>query len=556
MIKKGVILNPKLKEAKQGELNTELILLQEALTKRNELAEKYKKAGTNINPLLLIQLPSDSKKISQDDCKIKQLVTDYLTTKEITEKNNRFAVWLSEEKINLDDISKDDSIVEVLLFKQAIALGWDCPRAAILLIYREMKQETFTVQTLGRILRMPEQKHYADESLNIGYVFTNLQRDFIKIITDDLHYITFNKATRKSDYKNINLNSFYTESNINRNRIGLHFREALFKIAESRWNISRNSENSESFYFSNKEQVQLHGIVMDTGNIEIAIPTDVNIDVTHEGQTTVKEKAKFAKTLYELEQLFNRYCISNCGEYAKDGSWERIKYHLKVLFAEYFGYSESETYKVILHNEQKYTDLLNLAREEYGKIMTEKAKSKIIDIKEQFWEVPEFRIYNNNYINYDVEKHILDPLFIRKKSDGTLTDSKNEFDFICFLEKNKENIFWWYKNGVGNRADFAIPYLNTQNKNSLFYVDFVILFKNGTLGLFDPKTPESDKDMIAKHNALIDYINERNIKEKSTTGGIILNKGGSWRYSKGKINNAYDVTGWTILDPALITVKS
>ena len=68
-----------------------------------------------------------------------------------------------------------------------------------------------------------------------------------------------------------------------------------------------------------------------------------------------------------------------------------------------------------------------------------------IDIKEQFWEVPEFRIYNNNYINYDVEKHILDPLFIRKKSDGTLTDSKNEFDFICFLEKNKENIF---KHGI------------------------------------------------------------------------------------------------------------
>jgi len=218
------------------------------------------------------------------------------------------------------------------------------------------------------------------------------------------------------------------------------------------------------------------------------------------------------------------------------------------MFEEYFRYGESETYKVVLHNEQKFIDLLNLAREEYIEIMKEKANSKTIDVKEQGWEVPEFRIYNNNFINHEVEKHILDPLYVRKKIDGTLTDSKNEFDFICFLENKKENIFWWYKNGVGNKDDFAIPYVNSQNKKSLFFVDFVMLFKDGTLGLFDPKTLESDKDMVAKHNALIKYITERNNKGKSTIGGIIINKDGSWRYSKNKIDNGYDVKGWELFD--------
>jgi type III restriction enzyme len=200
MIKKGVNLNPKLEGIIQGERDANIVLLQQALEKRNELAEKYRNAGTNINPLLLIQLPSDVQRITQTDNEIRQLVIDYLQIQGITQQNNRLAVWLSNEKINLDDISNDENIVDVLLFKQAIALGWDCPRASVLLVYREMKQETFTVQTLGRILRMPEQKHYVDDALNIGYVFTNLERDLIEIVADEMDYLTFNKSIRKPIY--------------------------------------------------------------------------------------------------------------------------------------------------------------------------------------------------------------------------------------------------------------------------------------------------------------------------------------------------------------------
>ena len=52
---------------------------------------------------------------------------------DITVENGKLAVWLSEEKSNtLPNIEKRDNEVEVLIFKQAIALGWDCPRASIL----------------------------------------------------------------------------------------------------------------------------------------------------------------------------------------------------------------------------------------------------------------------------------------------------------------------------------------------------------------------------------------------------------------------------------------
>jgi type III restriction enzyme len=59
------------------------------------------------------------------------------------------AVYLSEDKTdNLDNIAKQNSFVEVLIFKQAIATGWDCPRAQILVMFREIKSITFEIQTV------------------------------------------------------------------------------------------------------------------------------------------------------------------------------------------------------------------------------------------------------------------------------------------------------------------------------------------------------------------------------------------------------------------------
>ena len=94
----------------------------------------------------------------------------------ITEENGKLAVWLSNEKSNLAGLEKQDNLTEVLLFKQAIALGWDCPRAAVLLIFRKMNSEQFTIQTVGRILRMPEQHFYTDPILNRGYVYTDIAK--------------------------------------------------------------------------------------------------------------------------------------------------------------------------------------------------------------------------------------------------------------------------------------------------------------------------------------------------------------------------------------------
>ena len=215
MIKKEVVLNPEIELNFSDELELNANLIKAALDKRNQIAEAYKAVGSNVNPLLLIQLPNDTKEsMTTEDTAIADQVKKYLEVMcGITTDNHRLAVWLAGEKENLIDLEKPDNLTEVLLFKEAIALGWDCPRAAVLLIFRKLQSDQFTIQTVGRIMRMPEQKHYQKEILNSGYVFTDIAKDKIQIVTADAGYILNNTITahRRENLKNVNLPSSYTE---------------------------------------------------------------------------------------------------------------------------------------------------------------------------------------------------------------------------------------------------------------------------------------------------------------------------------------------------------
>ena len=61
----------------------------------------------------------------------------------ITTENGKLAIYLSGEYENLENIAKNTHETEVLIFKQAIALGWDCPRAQVLVLFRDWQSLTF-----------------------------------------------------------------------------------------------------------------------------------------------------------------------------------------------------------------------------------------------------------------------------------------------------------------------------------------------------------------------------------------------------------------------------
>jgi superfamily II DNA or RNA helicase len=98
----------------------------------------------------------------------------------ITRENDQLLVYLSDDndktlkKELLKNIASPDSPVKVLIYKQGIATGWDCPRAQILLGFRHITSKIFTKQNLGRFVRTTEQKYYGDDELDYTYVISNV----------------------------------------------------------------------------------------------------------------------------------------------------------------------------------------------------------------------------------------------------------------------------------------------------------------------------------------------------------------------------------------------
>jgi type III restriction enzyme len=549
MIKEGIILNPALDEYQQEGRSLEQMLMEIALEKRAQLLEAYQQLGININPLLLIQLPNDEKEsITTEDEKYIAQVTQYLDVyKGINTNNHKMAIWLSGKKENLDDIEKPDNMTEVLLFKQAIALGWDCPRAAVLLIFRELHSQTFSIQTVGRILRMPEQRHYPNAMLNQGYVYTNVSRNQIEVVKDDMNYITMNRSLRIENHKAVNLQSAYINTRIIRNRLGAQYRKSMYKVAEQLWGLTRELGDI-GVTKRNKIKFAERMINIDVSSIDIIIPENVHLTGSLEIKQ-VNQTARFAKTQDELNLLFRQFCKANVGSFAAVDSTPVLEMTLKMLFEEYLEFNEFETVKVILHpnNQPQFIELISKSLEDYEFELHQKSKTAKKDIQKYTWEVPAERIYNENFKQIDAETHAMLPFYESNRV------SNPEVAFREFLEQNKQSLEWWYKNGENAKEHFAVPYLDYLGEQRLFYPDFVVRDKNNNTFLFDTKTKESDPaNAHLKHNALIGFIEERNKNGLKTLGGILIGqKNGeitTWRYCQNRIENTKDLTGWNFFN--------
>lgn len=574
MIKKEVVLNPDIELDFRDERTLNENLIQAALDKRDRIAEAYKEVGADINPLLLIQLPNDSSEnMTAEDTAVVEVVETYLKMMcGITTENGQLAVWLANRKDNLAGIAKKDSMVKVLLFKEAIALGWDCPRAAVLLIFRKLQSDTFTIQTVGRILRMPEQKHYTKDILNVGHVYTDIAKDKISIVAADASYILNNVivAKRRECLLNVSLLSYYeTRPNIGRNYLGPDFRVTLFSEAEKFWSQERGAglfsiaelaaltpdsdvhpipdtddeqvkENCRRMYSGN------HPIRLDVQNVNIPIPKDVHFQ--NEVQEIQVDTLKYARKASEIDRVFLAYISGFGHQFESKGRVDKIASYLLEVLAEFFGVFDLDAKKVVLYNtnQPKITLLLTRALEQYMKKrqIAAEAAARTRQLAESQWEVPEERVYNSDNNSVGVAaNHALLP-FVQLNAA-----SNPEREFEKFLEENTPYIDWWYKNGDKGKQHYAIPYDTTDGGRDLFYVDFVIRMKNGHVYLFDTKTEDSEAAATDKHNALIDYCKANSTAETPLAGGVIINHADNWLYSKFHIENTWDLSGWDAFYP-------
>lgn len=576
MIKDGITINPLLNEIGKGVGENEY-MLDIAIAKRNEIKAAYEALGARINPLLLIQLPNDNTEaVDEEERTIIEMVKSRLDAEYgITTGNGKLAVWLSSDKQNLDGLENDYNLTEALLFKQAIALGWDCPRAAVLLIFRDIKSTTFGVQTVGRIMRMPEQKYYPNQLLNHGWVYTNLSKDRIEIVADDINYITKALvAYRRESLNNVALPSVYSERlSADRNRLGPDFWPVLVETFNSKWfkqpiqrtlfdfspfedeEIVPAKESYDSGFLSDiaKNRNQAERIdSIDFGNHGVQIQLVSDVEVTGEAGTTLldeKNKIKYSKNQAELLLMFNEFCAKMLSGFEKI-SITSLRGYIYQLMEEYLGFLETDTPRIILYyrNKSHFEEIIRHAIAKYIiKINTRRKEAKQRSYKEYTWEVPEVREYNEstNHEVPEVKNHALMP-FIQLKSC-----SSPEKRFEEFLEEHNDCIDWWYKNGDEGKQHYSISYTGLDESLQLFYIDFVIRMKNGQIFLFDTKSQQSDMEAPNKHNSFVDYINSPSNENLHLLGGVIIEEGNNWYWAPFKIEDTKDpiANNWNAFHP-------
>lgn len=181
LIATGISINEgvSLSIQENNNLDDDIRLLDLADKKRKEIQAEYDRLGLRIRPLVLIQFPNGSEEWIK---RVKEALADM----GYTENSGLVASWFSGDHPDKpEEIKKLDGQYAFLLFKQAIATGWDCPRAKILVKLREGGTERFNIQTVGRIRRMPLREHYDIDLIDNCYLYT-LDSQFTEGLTSGL----------------------------------------------------------------------------------------------------------------------------------------------------------------------------------------------------------------------------------------------------------------------------------------------------------------------------------------------------------------------------------
>lgn len=551
MIKKELIINENLEKLVDDEKTSQDIIIEAAYNKRLELKQAYTNAGSNINPLCLIQLPNAEAGVAK-----KEVIEAFLADKGITETNGKLAVWLSEEKSDgLDVISDFESDVEFLLFKQAIDTGWDCPRAHILVKLRDIQSYTFEVQTVGRILRMPEQMHYEDENLNTGFIFTNLQKITVQKEDYNPNIIKHLKSVRKTIYKPLLLPSYY-KSRVDFGDITYSFGKVLEQVFCNAFDIEINPTIINTA--ENGFKIKAKGLTTDITTYKESLLTDKKIGGTDFDEidgvlNESDDRTAFAKLAdNDLQDMFSSVVKENLNGFAPKRSVPTVRGAIYQWFKKYLGIN----YQIengIIHiqylflndkNLNKFSELLSKATGEYKPI---KKTELIAKIEETIydWDIKKEEFFNQHTDEkLDYKLCIYNPCYLSKDR------SIPEKEFEKHLETKVDKVEWWFKNGVSKKDFFGIKYEENDFPQT-FYPDYIIQLKSGKTFVGDTKAGSTATEATSRAEALQTYIKNQNLKGKNLIGGIIIKDSTKkWRVNQQEIYNydKNDLTKWDYFD--------
>lgn len=488
LIAEGISINEGVSKAieENNKLDDDLMLIDLADKKRKEIQAEYDKRGLNIRPLVIIQFPSGSEEwISR--------VKDALEDLGYGPKSGLVASWFSgDHPDNPEEIKKLDGQYAFLLFKQAIATGWDCPRAKILVKLREGGTERFNIQTVGRIRRMPERKHYDCALIDNCYVYT-LDSEYTEGLTSSLgdSFYTY-QYKRKTTCPSICLQKEMLNGSdqyaANPKAVIEVIRQCMLDECDVDGNGKLDCgemERAKGYVFGTVlKTTALEGVARtshDIINLNKIFGGEHQINNKYDGFIIRDAKRKIANAIGIDESISNNA--------------------LKVLFG------PVDTQMSLLSQEEKDYELSNklidgLSLREYNAFLVNNRdrlvevfrqidQERFVDIEEtdiivSDWYIPREQYYKQHkkieatgYLEKNVFANYGNNILIQPNR----TVSEIEFEKWC---EHYDNVDCYYKNGDKGDMYFSIIYRRGFRRNN-FFPDYIMKTKSGDVWIIEAK---------------------------------------------------------------------
>lgn len=472
LIKKVLIINENFEQNISVD-NQISYLLDKAIEKQQELRTEFLRREVEVNPLIIVQLPDKS------DLLLDQ-VERYLESKGITYENNQLAVWLADKKQNLEDLTEPYSKPIVMIIKQAVATGWDCPRAHILVKLRDNMSETFEIQTIGRIRRMPEVKHYENDLLDSCYLYT-LDEKFTEGVRQSLGKGALNEVNLflKPEYRELSIISEY-KTDVPFPRDAALALKVIAKYFQAKYHTAAKTAENKTR--------------LETAKFGYIFSGDI-VDYTVSGSVYTLDREQFER-LNEIHVHEKLDTHKHGREYHHCAAEIGLKISLP--------YSSINTIlQRLFCVNTKYSDKILLldVREFYAFVINNKDRLR--------YDIAEAMASEMAQLNFDAqsisEKPIGFPLVFRFTYDGKAKTqevmSKNVYKgYLSSAEPRSasEKLFerfceaygfvtWFYKNGDKGIEYFSIVYTDNFNKQKSFYPDYIVGTTDGTIWVIETK---------------------------------------------------------------------
>ena len=476
LITKAIYVNEGVDDSKEIQDDYEY-LLDLADEKRKAIAKAYEKEDVNVRPLVLIQFPMGQPETIK-------AVEEKLAGMGYTYDNGMVNIWMSDEKIVSDDLTDLDGSPSFLLMKQAISTGWDCPRAKILVKLREGGSEDFQIQTIGRIRRMPEGKHYGMNILDYCYIYTLDTQYKIGLLSSLDKAYQVRRLFLRDEAKGFTLTKEMRDLDFD----GLGERETLEKVYDyfkksyklgSDKNINRENLEACGYDFSHEiDSKILQGVFRTTESLAQG-STDNRIKV----KTTVNTHTHGIYLLHSVDEIKKVTGIQS----------QNVKNILRRMFSK----GKKKKYKLIeLENSDFYAFVINNVKQlkiDFKKVTSQMGGTQLslkLEPKVTQFCIPEMEVYKFSEVKH---RTLMRMNAYREYTNEFVTDKTRSlperlFERYC---ENNDKVEWVYKNGDTGQQYLSIVYMDGISKQWLFYPDYIVHLKDGTDWIIETKGGES-----------------------------------------------------------------